>query len=165
MIPKRIRPYFKTIEEKMDYDCLNVKGDLVCDCGSSEFEIKVEGEIKESLLFRGMQVECTENGEVVVETTCKRCGKKIIILDNQCDGYVNCGNEREEPIEMKVLNCNKCSNSNFSIIVDYQYPCEEDLQYIDEKDKDNAFSWIGISLKCNCCGKKHKNIIDCECNM
>ena len=57
MIPKRIKPYFKTVEEKMDYDCFNVKGDLVCSCGSSEFEIKAEGEIKESLLFHGMYVE------------------------------------------------------------------------------------------------------------
>lgn len=58
--------------------------------------------------------------------------------------------------------CEKCNDVSFSISIKYEYPNEQELDVLGISERDSAFTWIWVSLKCNKCGTEYKKFVDFE---
>lgn len=159
MIPKKIKPYFKTMLQKEDGENRIVEGLLTC-CNDHAFEVLIVGKIKQSILFKACLFP--ENDTITLEVRCKKCGKVIQVFDSVCDGYEHCKKIQHTQIVAKPINCKKCQENDFSVIIKYEYPNAQELENLEITEIDNAFTWIWVTLKCNKCGAKYKNFIDYE---
>lgn len=159
MIPKKISPYFKTTLQKRNGNNTLIEGALIC-CNSHEFEVKVVGEIKCSMLSKMYLLP--ENENTVLEVRCKKCGKVISVFDSSCDGYGQCEKSECECTPTNSIGCKKCLHNDFSVYVKYEYPDLQELEELEINETDNAFTWIWITLECNKCGTKYRNFIDLE---
>lgn len=158
MIPKRIKPYFKTINQSEDGDGALIEGELCC-CGENTFEVFAVGEVKHGLLNTYL---LPENDTLALEVRCKSCGKTLTVFDSPCDGYEHCGTGEQVQSDAKPVACRKCRENDFSVKVKYEYPDAQELRELGITDADNAFTWIRVTLKCRSCGKGYKNFIDFE---
>lgn len=129
-------------------------------CDTSVFECKTIGEIKHNL-FLGTYL-FSETGNIAIDLKCKKCSKEIKLFDSTTDGYCNCIEKHKEikELQREEFKCKKCDSNDFSIYVKYEYPSIDELKELGIKEKDNAFTWIVITLKCNKCGKKYKKFIE-----
>lgn len=111
-----------------------------------------------------MKLYLIPDGEqIVFKAYCKKCGKDILVFDNNLDGYEQCDrNNKEKENILKEFECERCRRNNYSIAIRYEYPDFQDLREDGIINIDNAFSWIWISLKCNNCGVVYRNLIDFE---
>lgn len=159
MIPSKIRPYFKTSHQRTAGDNVLIEGMLTC-CNSHEFEVRIAGEVKSGLFTKAYLSPVDD--KIALEVSCKKCGKVISVFDSSLDGYDKCENRYSGYSEVKPFVCKKCSNSSFSVFIKYEYPDIQELTELGIIEKDNAFTWIWITLKCNSCGTKFSNFIDCE---
>lgn len=159
MIPKKIQSFFETTFQKRTGDNNLIKGILTC-CNSHDFEVFVVGEIKHSIFCRMCLIP--ENDEIELEVRCKNCGRVLSVFDSCCDGYEQCQNNQPTHILNKPINCIKCQNGYFSVEIKYEYPDIQELEELEIKEIDNAFTWIWITLKCNRCGTIYNNFIDYE---
>ena len=159
LIPAKIEPYFRLISRKKDGENTLTKGEMVC-CNAHEFEVKAVGEVK-SGLFLGVHLE-PENDEMVLELCCKNCGKIFSGFDSTRDGFERCGEESSAKIKPRRFDCKKCSDSNFAVSIKYEYPDSKELDDLGITEKDNAFTWIWVTLVCNTCGAKYSDFIDYE---
>ena len=70
--------------------------------------------------------------------------------------------KKKDVFKTKPFVCIKCKSNDFKVKIKYEYTDINELDKLRKKEKDNAFSWIWISLECNKCGKKYKNFVDLE---
>ena len=159
MLPKKIQPYFRTTHQTMEGDNSLIKGILTC-CNDHDFEVFVFGRMKHSIFSK--MCLYPDDGRTVIEVRCRKCGKVISVFDSSCDGYGQCGKEQYTHVTTKPVDCKKCNNRGFSVGITFEYPDTQDLFAIEISEIDNAFSWIWITLECNNCGSKYRNIVDCE---
>lgn len=159
MIPKKIEPYFKTTFQKIDPANNLIEGILTC-CNSHDFEIYVLGEIKYSIFSKASLFP--KDNTIVLEARCKKCGTLISVFNSNCDGYERIAEKQNTHTKTKVVNCKKCLHGNFSIKIRYEYPELQELEALEIATKDNAFTWIWISLECQKCKTKYKNFINFE---
>lgn len=160
MIPKTIQPYFKVTQQTDDGDNNIIKGLLTC-CGAYDFEIFTVVKTKHRL-FSKMPLY-PEDDKIVFEVRCKKCGKVISVFNSCFDGYEQCGKKQKNIcLSTRLIDCVKCRGESFSVTVKYEYPNTQELQELEISDIDNAFTWICITLKCNKCGAKYRNFVDCE---
>lgn len=159
LIPKTIKPYFRTTKEAKDRDNSLIEGMLTC-CNAHDFQVFVIGKIKHSLFSK--MFLCSENDKTVIEVRCKKCGKVIPVFNSSCDGYAQCENKQPTYVTTNPIDCIKCRNESFSITIKYEYPDIQELKELEITEIDNAFTWIWITLECNKCGTKYKNFVDCE---
>lgn len=159
MIPKKIRPYFKTTHQTKEGDNSLIEGTLIC-CNAHDFDVFVVGETKHSM-FSKMRL-FPDNDRMVIEVRCKKCGKIISVFDSSCDGYEQCGKDQYAYASTKPIDCKKCGNGGFSVGIKYEYPDIQEMEELEIAEMDNAFTWIWITLECNHCGTKYKNFVDFE---
>lgn len=159
MIPEKIMSYFQEISSENDGDNTLTEGIITC-CGSHKFEVRIVGNVRSSL-FSGQYLQA-EDDELAMELCCKNCGKVFSGFDSNCDGYDRCGEKRTTKILPRRFACKKCNDSNFSVRIKYEYPDIEELDNLEMAEKDNAFTWIQVALKCNSCGTKYNKFIDYE---
>lgn len=159
LIPQKIVHCFESITQTFDGENVLTEGAVTC-CNSHEFEVMVVGKVK-SGLFSGVQLE-PENDEMVLELCCKNCGKIFSGFDSTRDGYEHCGEESSAKIKPRRFDCKKCSDSNFAVSIKYEYPDSKELDDLGITEKDNAFTWIWVTLVCNTCGAKYSDFIDYE---
>lgn len=156
MVPKKIQPYFKTKDTLIDNI---IQGNLLC-CGHNNFSVQIFGEIHHSI-FNTMQL-LPINNEVALHARCVKCGNVLPIFNSISDGYDQCDTNLHIVVPTTLLECKKCHHNDFSIKIRYEYPEIEELNGLGIVNKDNAFTWIWITIECNHCGKKYKNFIDYE---
>lgn len=154
MIPKRIRPFFKTISTSTKRATTLIEGNLTC-CNSAEFEICVVGRIRHTIFSRMSLYHDTNR--IVLYARCKQCGQIILVFDSDTDGYDACNQPQNKISSLTPIACSKCLDNNYSVNIKYEYP--DDL---DETNIDNLFTWIWITLICNDCGAKYNNFISFE---
>ncbi len=159
MVPKRIQPYFKTTIQTKCGDNSLIEGQLTC-CDANDFEIYIVGRVKNSI-FSKMTI-LPENDRIVIEARCKKCGRVISVFDSSCDGYEQCGKYQYTFLSTKQIDCIKCRKGGFSVGIKYEYPDTQELVDLGITEIDNAFTWIWITLECNNCGTRYKNIINYE---
>lgn len=159
MIPSKVRPYFITSRQRTDGNSVLIEGMLTC-CNSHEFEVRIAGKVKCGL-FSKMHL-LPINDRIALEVCCKKCGKVISVFDSSHDGYDKCENKDRGYSIMNPFVCKKCANDTFSICIKYEYPDIQELTQLGIIEKDNAFTWIWITLKCNSCGTEYSNFIDYE---
>ena len=160
LVPKKIRPYFEITRQNKDGDNGIIEGVLTC-CNARDFKVFAVGEIKHRLFSRMFLYP--ENGKIVFEVRCKKCGKVISVINSRTDGYGQCGKSFPDiDVSTQLIECVKCRSENFSVMIKYEYPDVQELQELEVTDIENAFTWIWITLKCNKCGTGYKNFIDCE---
>lgn len=159
LIPKKIQPYFKIMNQTRNWENDIIEGVLIC-CNSNDFEVRVAGEIKHSV-FSKMHL-FSENDKTAVEVRCRKCGQAISVFDSGSDGYDKCGEKQHTHMQMKPVKCKKCQNGGFSVGIKYEYPDTQELKELEIPEIDNAFTWIWITLECNKCGTRYKNFVDCE---
>ena len=155
MTPKRITPYLTGLSQKNDGENSLVEGNLCC-CNSHEFKISFNGALHRNI-FSNIYV-APENDRLALVAQCKKCGDSIQVFDSTIDGYeksISSIIEKEQ-----LLSCKKCGNNNYSLHIKYEYPDMKELIELGIEAPDTAFTWIWISLECNCCGTKYKNFID-----
>jgi hypothetical protein len=160
LVPVKIQPYFEMKSQTMDGDNRLIEGTLKC-CYDSDFEVFFAGEIKCG--FFSKMFLTSENDNIAVKARCKKCGRTISVFNSSIDGYEHC-EEKQNSIclSTRALICKKCHDNSYSVSIKYEYPDEQELRDLEISDIDNAFSWIWITLECNNCGTKYKNIVDCE---
>ena len=152
MVPKRLESNLKDVYiNKKGYNTL-VCGNHVC-CDSSSFEISYSGKI--DYKFFSKMVLIPENNILVLKSCCKKCGKTYLIFDNNCDGYDNYDSNQVSKVKTSSLKCKKCLNNDFSICLKYEYPDVQELYEYKINDIGNAYTWVWITIKCNCCGSKY----------
>lgn len=159
LIPKRIQPYFKVMNQTRNGENDIIEGVLTC-CNSNDFEVCVDGEIRHRA-FSKMYL-FSENDKTAVEVRCRKCGQAIWVFDSGSDGYDKCGEKQHTHMQMKPVKCKKCQNGGFSVGIKYEYPDTQELKELEIPEIDNAFTWIWITLECNKCGTRYKNFVDCE---
>ena len=159
LIPKKIQPYFKTLNQIKDGGNDIIEGVLTC-CKSHDFEVFVAGEIKHSTFSR--MCPFSENNKITIEVRCRKCGQVISVFDSDSDGYDKCGEKQHSHMPMEPVKCRKCQNGGFSVGVKYEYPDSKELKELEIPEIDNAFTWIWITLECNKCKTRYKNFVDCE---
>ena len=157
MIPKKIQPYFKTINQTKEGDNSLIEGRLIC-CNAHDFDVFVVGEIKHSMFSKTCLFP--DNDRIVIEVRCKKCGKMISVFDSSCDGYEQCGKDQYTSVPTKPIDCKKCGNGGFSVGIKYEYPDIQEMEELGMTEIDNAFTWIWITVECNNCGTKYKNFVD-----
>lgn len=156
MIPIKIKDYFEIIKNNEKNE--TIEGELSC-CDSS-FEVHIDGEVKCRLFSRYYLY--SENNKLILNCFCKKCSNEINVFDSRCDGYDNCLKKKKDVFKTKPFVCIKCKSNDFKVKIKYEYTDINELDKLRKKEKDNAFSWIWISLECNKCGKKYKNFVDLE---
>lgn len=159
MLPEKIAPYFETTLQKINGDNTLIEGSLKC-CHSHEFEVQVAGKVKQSLLSKMHLFPDSE--KTVLKVRCKKCGKVIPVFDSERDGYGQCDNNKFDCAATSSVVCKKCQHNDFSVFVKYEYPDLKELDELGIRQRDNAFTWIWVTLKCNQCGTKYNNFIDLE---
>ena len=160
MVLKEIKPYFYKTNEKNQLGNLIIEGNLTC-CKSHSFQVFIFGKVQRNILF-GRYLSA-KDGKISLTSHCKKCKKVIPIFDSRYDGYETfekCHEKRVKNNCETPFHCKKCSNNDFSIHIKYEYPNIEELN--EENDSRHSYTWIWVSLKCNKCGKKYKNLIDYE---
>ena len=107
-----------------------------------------------------------ENDKIALEVRCKKCGKVISVFDSSFDGYGQSGKKPQNICaSTQCIDCIKCRNNSFSVVVKYEYlddPEQQELRELGISDIDNTFTWIWITLKCKKCGTRYKNFVDWE---
>ncbi len=158
-IPKRIQNHFNCESRKVSGDNTLVGGKITC-CNKSDFELEISGEVINKFLL-GTYLY-SETGDIRTTLICKECREKLILFDSTIDGYRCCTEnlDHKNIQSEKKWNCPKCKGNNFSVYAKYEYPNMEELKELGIKEKDNAFTWIVITVKCNGCGKVYKGFVD-----
>ena len=159
MVPKKTQPYFELIHQREDNDNSRIEGILTC-CNEHDFEVFVAGKVKHGMFFK--MCLYSENGKTAIKVRCKKCGKIISVFDSSCDGYEQCGKNQSTRMQTKSIDCPKCQSEGFSVSVIYEYPDIQELEKLEITEIDNAFTWIWVTLECNCCGTRYKNFVNCE---
>ncbi len=159
MIDFKNSPNFNVKNVKNKPDEIVVKGNLEC-CCSQFFTINVYGSIQKSLF--GKKCLMAKNERIIITAKCIHCGKTFLVFDNCCNGYDNCQSARLLEPNMDTFLCEKCLSNNFSLEIKYEYPSEEELDSLGFLEKEEAFTWIWITIKCNNCGCVYKNFVDFE---
>jgi len=162
MNPIKIQQNFNIKTEKTDGENTIVTEELTC-CNAHNFEVSIVGEVKQRLFSKPCVYP--ENNRIVFEVKCKKCGKVITVFDSVCDGYDNVAEnpiKNPKPFKTNIFNCKKCSDSNFSVEIKYEYPNIQELKDLGIVDIDNAFTWVWITIRCNKCNKIFRNFIDFE---
>lgn len=155
MTPKRLTPYLTGLSQKNDGENSLIDGELCC-CDAHEFEISFNGVLRRNI-FSNIYI-VPENNRTALAAQCKKCGNRIPVFDSSVDGYekiISSAAEKEQ-----LFSCKKCGNNNYSLSIKYEYPDMKELVDLGFEAPDNAFTWLRISLECNCCGAKYKNFID-----
>ena len=163
MIPKKIQPYFEIPTKTKKSGNNIIQGRLTC-CNAHEFEVLAVGNIKYSLFSK--MCLYPENDKIVLEVRCKKCGKVISVFNSSFDGYGQSGKKPQNICaSTRCIDCIKCRNNSFSVVVKYEYLDDSEQQELRElgiSDIDNTFTWIWITLKCKKCGTRYKNFVDWE---
>ena len=159
LIPKKIQPYFKMIHQINDNDNSIIEGMLTC-CNAHDFDVFVVGEVRHGMFSKICLFP--ENGKILIEVRCRKCGKVIQVFDSSCDGYEKCWKAQYTHAQAKPIDCRKCQNGGFSVRIKYEYPAIQELAELGIAEMDNAFTWIWITIECNNCKTKYKNFVDCE---
>lgn len=159
-IPKKLQHHFEPVAER-HCDNILVKGRLIC-CNTSDFTVTYSGRLKKNLI--GRKAIFMEDAAVVLVAKCRVCAGEIEVFNSSTDGYDACeGNVALAPLlELTGFACAKCSSYGFSVNMVFEYQSREELFEAGVEEYENAFSWIWISLECNACKKKYKNLIDLE---
>ena len=76
--------------------------------------------------------------------------------------YDNYDSNQVSKVKTSSLKCKKCLNNDFSICLKYEYPDVQELYEYKISDIGNAYTWVWITIKCNCCGSKYNKFIDLE---
>lgn len=156
-IPEAIAPYFQSTCEKTTSQEIMTEGDFVC-CGQQHFALEFEGEIKRSLW--GMYLSC-RNEQLMLGACCQACGRRILIFDNVSMGYDR-QNQAASTRQSSPLRCPKCKENDFSVHIRLEYADIQEIQRLDTANPGNEFTWIGVTLKCNRCGKKYRDFLNIE---
>ncbi len=159
MKPKKIEQHFVALFEKNSSENNITDGVLTC-CNDHSFEVFVFGETKRS--FLSSTCLSPKNDTIILEARCKNCGNRISVFDSRYDGYDHCGETPKKSIDTSAFGCKKCQDGDFSVSIKYEYPSIQELKDLGIEDFDNAFTWIWISLECNKCGTRYRNIVSCE---
>lgn len=160
MTPKTIQPYFEITQQAKDGGNHIIEGMLTC-CNAHAFEVFAAGKIRHRLFSKMFLYP--ENDIIVLEARCKTCGKVIPVFHSDFDGY---GQWQTAPGRICVathpVNCVKCHGDSFSVTIKYEYPDVQELQELEIRNIDRAFTWIRIALACSRCGARYKNFVECE---
>ncbi len=159
MIPNRIKPFFEITHQKKSGESGIIHGELAC-CEAHDFEVFVVGRIKYDMFSKVYLYP--DDDKTLVEVHCSKCGKAISVFDSDCDGYGHCDNTQYIHVNTKPVRCKRCHEGIFSVDIKYEYPNIVELENLSIAEKDNAFTWIWITLKCNQCGTVYKNFVNCE---
>ncbi|MDR2967962.1 MAG: hypothetical protein LBU74_08470 [Methanobacteriaceae archaeon] len=147
-------------------------GKIVCRCGSEEFTIEFVGDDSNYQKDDVIKVaEIDENYFLIIKVKCNSCNKENLIFDNDYhgwNGFVCEGDSRKlgRP-ETEDWQCNKCQNTNHSMIVEIASNGQDDFieeteGELDREDWTEAFSWITIQVICNSCGETNNEWISYE---
>lgn len=159
MIPEKILPFFLTTREREKYGSVYTEGSLSC-CGGDCFGVDIWAEVMSGRIFSMYLTE--KNHRLVLGARCRSCGKSISLFDSGRDGYDACSPAQEEAPPLRPLACKKCGKADFSLLLRYEYPPMEDLEFLNLPDPSNRFTWIQATLRCKCCGAVYKNFLDWE---
>lgn len=159
MLPNKIKDNFIILERKECPDDCITKGILTC-CNMNSFEVLVFGK-QETNLFSRVHFY-TKEGMIIIKAKCKKCGKTIPVFNSSIDGYEKCGEKQFADAPVKGFFCPKCNSTLFHVGIKYEYPGIEELDSLGISEKDNAFTWIRISLECNSCKAKYIHFLDYE---
>ena len=159
LVPKRLESNLKNLNINQKRYNTIFCGNFAC-CDSSNFELLYFGEIDHS--FFSKMFLAPKNNIVVLKSRCKKCKKMHLIYDNNCDGYDNYKSDQVSKVKTTSLKCKKCLNNDFSIFLKYEYPDVQELYEYKIRDIGNAYTWIWITIRCNCCGFKYSKFIDLE---
>lgn len=158
-VPEYLYPFYRIIKEKKSENYY-VSGELVC-CEDSVFEILYSGELNQNIF--GHEYFLAEEKRTTLIAKCSRCSTKIHIFDDAEDGYDNCTIIRKKDNKIRYpFWCKRCHHNRYQIVVSYEYPDFAELEDLHIRDKENAFTWITVSLRCAECHKVYRKIIDFE---
>ena len=169
-IPKHLESILKPIGESNNE--FEVTGKIVCDCGSENFTIEIVGDDADYQKDNIIKVtEIGGNYFLIVKVKCNNCGKEHLILDNDYhgwNGFVCGGESRNLPRpDTENWNCNKCQNTNHSLVVNIHSQGQENFieegeEEFDPNDWIEAFEWITIKIICKSCGETNNEWISYE---
>lgn len=159
MIPKRILPFFQTTREREKDGSVYTEVSLSC-CGGDCFGVDIWAEVKSGRISPMYLTE--KNHRLLLGARCRRCGKFILLFDSSRDGYDACSPAPEEAPPLHPLACKKCGGADFSLLLRYESPPVEELEFLNLPDPSNRFTWIQATLRCKCCGAVYKNFLDWE---
>ena len=169
-LPKHLKNILSPIGNSNNEFELN--GKIVCDCGSENFTIKIVGDdsdYKKDDVIKVIEID--GNFFLIVKVKCNNCNKEHLIFDNDYhgwNGFVCGGDSKNLPRpDTKNWNCNKCKNTNHSMVVAIESQGQEDFieegeEEFDKEDWVEAFSWITIKVICNSCGEVNNEWISYE---
>jgi len=147
-------------------------GKIVCGCGSEKFTIEFVGDDSSYQKDDVIKVaEIDENYFLIIKMKCNSCNEENLIFDNDYhgwNGFVCEGDSKRLPRpNTKDWFCNKCQNTNHSMIVKIESHGPDD--FIEETEGElgredwvEAFSWITIKVICNSCGETNDEWISYE---
>jgi len=164
-IPSKLEKYLVVSEKESNSHILKAK--LKCSCGSSNFKIKVFGNIRKSISSLYLLPEPIEDQYFLNLTAiCSYCNKEIEVFNSLTDGY-DAATDEHKPSKyvyrLVDFSCLRCSENMFEVFIKIESAGKENL--INECELANwndAFSWIWVHLLCANCGKKYSNFIDYE---
>jgi len=169
-IPRHLKKILKPVGN--DIMEAFVTGEIVCDCGSNSFKIKLVGDTSFYEKKRVIKlIEIDGHYFLIVQVQCNKCEKEHLIFDKDLHGWNGfvCGHEDEVPLRpaSKDWHCNKCDKTDHSMKVRIQSKGQDDFieEGGDEFDKNDwveAFSWITVMVECNSCKASNKEWISYE---
>ncbi|MBN9386225.1 MAG: hypothetical protein J0H74_36035 [Chitinophagaceae bacterium] len=170
-IPRHLKDILKPTGDKNNE--FNVTGEIVCDCGSGSFKLKLVGDTSFYVNQRVIKVIGIDGDYfLIVKAACNQCGKEHLIFDAHLHGWNGfvCGRGEEIP-ERPVSedwHCNKCGKTDHLMQVSIQSQGQDDFieeageEDFDKDDWVDAFGWITIMVECNACKEKNKEWISYE---
>lgn len=169
-IPKHLTEILKPIGDSNNE--FEVTGEVICDCGSQNFALKIVG--NSSKYDKEKVIHVKEiNGKyyLIVKASCNNCKKEHLIFDDGFhgwNGFICSMNTRDLPRpETEIWKCNKCHGTNHSVTVNIQSQGQEDFienagDDLDRSDWIEAFAWITIKIVCNSCKETNKKWVSYE---
>lgn len=156
-VPTYLKSFFKVNETVSNIS--NLEGEIICDCGCTNFKIKHNKNRKYNVAL-----PYAEQEGLKIIVICKNCDKQILLFDEATQGFNGfvCHDCRSAQFEtLQLLSCKNCSGSIFSIkliieVEDKEQFIEECVSEYPDKfcpdDFVDAFNWIVVTTHCNKCG-------------
>ena len=169
-LPKRLKNILIPIGNSNNE--FQLTGKIVCGCGGEEFTIEFVGDDSDYQKYNVIKVaKINENYFLIIKVKCNTCNKEHLIFDMDFHGWngfvcEESSKNLKRP-DTQDWHCNKCQNTNHSMILIIESHGQDDFieeteGELDSKDWAEAFSWITIKVICNSCGETNNEWISYE---
>lgn len=171
LIPYRLKDNLKTLSQSSNNYIYTSKNRLLC-CEKSSFKLKFNGKLEHNIL-NNYHIKPNKDNYLSIDCICNKCKKEIELYNSVKEGYKVIFNTEEPEYKYDNLEnfvCKKCTSNNFKVIVSYNYFDNPDevksilslMKKMNKDDYTKTYTKIKLTVICNKCGKKHKNIIKHE---